>query len=192
MRPFDVVPNYKEELSRSRQSLDVRRRHSPEQRPEDDHDETTSEILRRTVHDRQPGANRPTIVSASPYRAVLKRRNYLAVPDNGDNDDSFRKSDDENDEEDEEHDFERDLNGQTGIQDTLVPKTGRPYLNKDGLLSGLPEPEPLSAQHEQRKNIALRAEMANHSLLLSGNLERLNTSQMSNAKSVTEDSMHMR
>ena len=75
MRPFDIEPNYKEDLNRSKAILRNRRDRSGSPMRGDDI-ETTSEFMKKTINDKdQGGFNKSIIVSASPFRAVLRRGN---------------------------------------------------------------------------------------------------------------------
>ena len=68
MRPFEIEPNYREDLLRSRGKLP--RNSSP------DFDETKSEMLKKIVNQHSRGGNNlknSKIISASPFRAVIRQ-----------------------------------------------------------------------------------------------------------------------
>lgn len=68
MRPFDIEPNYYEDLLISQNKL------KPKNPDEEDFAPTKSEFLRKTLKDINFAHHNSTIISASPYRAVLRRK----------------------------------------------------------------------------------------------------------------------
>ena len=80
MRPFDVEPNYYEELMLSRTGGGLKKLSGAESttnlRQVDSTSNmvpTTSEFLKRTMTDRNFASSRGEIVSASPFRAIIRR-----------------------------------------------------------------------------------------------------------------------
>lgn len=92
MRPFDVVPTYREDLIRSKRLMS--RKHSPHGDEDPDYDETTSELIAKTQS--RPNAHlMNSIVSASPYRAIIRKQAVAALA---------RPNDEESKSEEEEED----------------------------------------------------------------------------------------
>ena len=101
------------------------------------------------MNDKDHLMNRSIIVSASPFRAVIRRNNTVGME--AEEEDTYRKSDDEQEDEDEDgEDFEREINNQTSDNKNPIFKTGRegqrpPLLKDRNLFSGLIEEEPRTA-----------------------------------------------
>ena len=75
--------------------------------PADEFDQTSrSEFLRKTISDRNFMLNNTKIVSASPYRAIVRRQEPMFVNQQSSRDNS---EDDEENDQDHHDDFERDI-----------------------------------------------------------------------------------
>ena len=108
MRPFDIEPNYYEDLMMSRNP--DRFKSNDSQYINDNRDmnaSTKKEFLKKSMSDRNYASMNGLIVSASPYRAVIRRMDYSTsrIEDN--------KSEEDDDEEGSPNDkiddeFERD------------------------------------------------------------------------------------
>lgn len=70
MRPFDIEPNYYEDLIQQKKS------HANSEKWPDVG--TKSEFLKKTLTEKNFATNFGTIISASPFRAVLRRKDYNA------------------------------------------------------------------------------------------------------------------
>ena len=171
MRPFEVEPNYREDLLRSRGKLSrkVQRDASPE------FDETKSEYLKKMLTNQNGVLKNSTIISASPYRAVIRKKPN--VDENGD-------SSDENGEEEDQ--FAR-VNEVSDFSGRDVYMSGKlPETNERGEL--------LTAPPAERKNNLMSNPEDLNDGFLTGIREsvgrELNTSKMS--ESVNDESQLMR
>lgn len=75
MRPFDIEPNYYEDLLISQNKLRPKNFDSF-RGDKEDFTQTKSEFLKKTLNEQHFAQNNGTIVSASPYRAVIRRRDF--------------------------------------------------------------------------------------------------------------------
>lgn len=118
MRPFDIEPTYYEDFTRNRikQKPDGRGSRAKELgqaiKFDDIRGETRSEFLKKTMTDKNFQMNNGSIVSASPFRAIIRRKNYIGTEQKLD-EESSSKSDEDKEEavEEEEDQFDRDMNG---------------------------------------------------------------------------------
>jgi len=109
MRPFDIEPNYYEDLMMSRNPDRFKSNDSQYMSENRDVNASTrKEFLKKSMSDRQYASLNGLIVSASPFRAVIRRMDYSAskIEDN-------KSEEDEDDEgspnEKIDEDFERDV-----------------------------------------------------------------------------------
>ena len=109
MRPFDVEPNYLEELMLSKNPNNFRSTSSMGMKKNTSSNAVTTnnEFLKMTMRDRNFIKSHGKIISASPFRAIVRRMDYEQML--GDHHDDDR-SKEENEKEDDE-DFERDHEG---------------------------------------------------------------------------------
>jgi hypothetical protein len=133
MRPFDVEPNYFEDLQRSRAQLrgDKVRSHMGQTKDEMHQGTTRSEFLKKSINERDFVRQHGKIISASPFRAVLRRKYEVAPALPEEDDERDKKSDNEDDEEEENDqmgDFDRAINDVSEISDKGdIYNTGRPF-----------------------------------------------------------------
>ena len=186
MRPFDVVPTYREDLIRSKRYLS--RKQSPHGEEAADYDETTSELLAKTLHENKPNTHiLGSIVSASPYRAIIRKQSVAALARHNE-EESKSDEEDEDEYQQDQPEFERDLQFRTGRDDRAF----NPYEDRKTkhMFGEIIDEEVLTAQPDQRRNLPSRSDLTKNEVLLSSNRD-LDISKMSN-NAVTEESMILR
>ena len=99
MRPFDVEPNYYEDLMLSRNPNSFKQSNIDMDRQPVS---SKKEFLKKTMTDKDYIHNYGKVVSASPYRAVVRRMDYSSMIDDASEFESGKKQDPDDDE------FERD------------------------------------------------------------------------------------
>lgn len=175
MRPFEVEPNYLDDLYRAQnQHKSGHGMHQGQTKEDLQLGATNSNFLKKSVTEKNFVGQKSTIISASPFRAVLRRKYDIGEQVEEDN-----SSDDER-EDQAEGDFDRAMmNDVSDISERFA--TGRP-LPKDQEIRDTyriqPE-EPLTAPPKERYQTTDNRRMGKDDLNLS-------------AASVTDDSVLMR
>ena len=126
MRPFDIEPNYYEDLLISQNKIKSPKSDFKYFDEENDMGMSNADFMKKTMNDQQFVKSHATIVSASPFRAVIRRNNT----EQSELEFNERISDD-NDAEEEADQFDRAINDFSQFENNIDNKetytTGRVY-----------------------------------------------------------------
>jgi len=122
MRPFDIEPNYLEELMLSKNPENFRSTSTLGKNFSQNSVTTRNEFLKYTMRDRNFIKSYGKIVSASPYRAVIRRMDYEPnISRNQEEDEEERNKEDDKDDDDFERDHNNDLRMTYSQRNTMKP-----------------------------------------------------------------------
>ena len=133
MRPYDIEPNYYEDLLISQNKLKPR---NIDGEREEFH-ATKSEFLKKTMNEKNFAANNSTIISASPYRAVIRRKEQSEYDHQEETQRTNNSNGDDYDLGEDMEQFDRDIGNTLGgekFRDTYT--TGRQYDNANEFFAG--------------------------------------------------------